>query len=870
MSKLKQKLISIVAGLSLLLNSFAPLVVSPVYAQEATSSAQISLESTSLPVENPPATPSAQVEASPVPSPQPTPSPTPQPLWTENAGSYTTETLKLNTTYKFPPNEKVSLTFSKLPDSSGTVTVKETNALGTTAYDITSTMTDGTFEYILTLPTATTENVEVKASEDGQTFVTLGGVNPGDGILTITGLNHFTIFVIAGTIDETQNPDQGVPFDESGANILINEFVYDTSATGDIGEWVELYNRGATNVTLVGWTLVDAANNAVNLSGTISAGGFAVFENNSWLNNTGDTIFLKNGSTVVDKVTYTSAASGSVVDAQDIGSVAADQSVARTIDGGTSWAVDTTPTKGGSNPDSTAPTITIFTPLANTPTPSSATVFAATNEAATCTYSLDGGSNTAMDVTGSTSHTKALSGLATGSHNIRLTCTDASGNSSQSSLITWIVLQSSGNSLEISGSSVIFDSATLGQADLPSGITTLNLSNTTNFDVSAGLYTASGNNITIGGVVKNLATFTSGDLIGQDLSGIQSIGGISFEIEKAVALQSGTNGEPIFLTNSDLPSINVFLPDGVSVLAPNGWGGTIQPPKTGSSSGTAPSGFSLGNTIIEVGSADLVLLFDSPVTVILTGVTGPVGYKSAGSSSWIQITNTCGGTYASPTSPAFPGECAISDGTNTKVVTYHFTSFAALNTVSSSTSGGGQALSAAGAPSCNDTKPGSAPQLQNVVAGLNSVTLNWQKAANPVSYYLVNYSLTPAKFQFGNPNVGGADTTSYQVQGLSGGTTYYFKVRAGNGCAPGDYSNEVSATPTGGIVNEPAAGFAPGVLGAATKQDVGLSEVKGEEMTPTAEPTVQPSVSTPQPSLGQLIGGVFSVIFGFLARLFGR
>jgi hypothetical protein len=47
------------------------------------------------------------------------------------------------------------------------------------------------------------------------------------------------------------------------------------------------------------------------------------------------------------------------------------------------------------------------------------------------------------------------------------------------------------------------------------------------------------------------------------------------------------------------------------------------------------------------------------------------------------------------------------------------------------------------------------------------------------------------------------------VRGLSGGITYYFKIRAGNGCMPGDFSNELSATTRGGFISSPAEGFAP-------------------------------------------------------------
>lgn len=155
--------------------------------------------------------------------------------------------------------------------------------------------------------------------------------------------------------------------------------------------------------------------------------------------------------------------------------------------------------------------------------------------------------------------------------------------------------------------------------------------------------------------------------------------------------------------------------------------------------------------------------------------------------------------------------------------------------------GGGGTGSPGTAPVCGDTKPGSAPSLTTASAGTNSVTLTWTKASDPTSYYLVTYGLTSGAQTWGNPNVGGAGTTSYTISGLSGGVTYYFKVRAGNGCMPGDYSNELSATPGGGTITGPAAGFAPGVLGAVTE----------DEATPSPSSTLTPS---PTPEEGQVLG----------------
>ena len=98
---------------------------------------------------------------------------------------------------------------------------------------------------------------------------------------------------------------------------------------------------------------------------------------------------------------------------------------------------------------------------------------------------------------------------------------------------------------------------------------------------------------------------------------------------------------------------------------------------------------------------------------------------------------------------------------------------------------------------CTASKPGSAPSLTSALPGTNSVTLTWSKAAGPVTKYLIAYGLTSEIMLYGNPNAGGPDTTSTTIRGLSGGVTYYFRVKAINDCMPGDFSGAFSASPAG-------------------------------------------------------------------------
>lgn len=99
------------------------------------------------------------------------------------------------------------------------------------------------------------------------------------------------------------------------------------------------------------------------------------------------------------------------------------------------------------------------------------------------------------------------------------------------------------------------------------------------------------------------------------------------------------------------------------------------------------------------------------------------------------------------------------------------------------------------AGTCYDPPPGGTPQLVSAVStGLNKILLTWTDAAAPVSYYLLAFGVAPGQYIYGNPNIGPRGTTTYTVGSLSTGKKYYFAIKAVNGCQPGNFSNEVSAT----------------------------------------------------------------------------
>ena len=84
----------------------------------------------------------------------------------------------------------------------------------------------------------------------------------------------------------------------------------------------------------------------------------------------------------------------------------------------------------------------------------------------------------------------------------------------------------------------------------------------------------------------------------------------------------------------------------------------------------------------------------------------------------------------------------------------------------------------------------------------SSVLLYFTQADNPVNKYVLEYGTKSGDYPYGVQDMGvnSRGQMTFLVKSLSPDTTYYFKVRGGNGCATGSWSNEISAK-TKGLVS---------------------------------------------------------------------
>jgi hypothetical protein len=98
-------------------------------------------------------------------------------------------------------------------------------------------------------------------------------------------------------------------------------------------------------------------------------------------------------------------------------------------------------------------------------------------------------------------------------------------------------------------------------------------------------------------------------------------------------------------------------------------------------------------------------------------------------------------------------------------------------------------------PSCSATKPTAVPDLFQINAQATSVTLYVSPVLAPRDRYVVSYGTDASAEQHAFEWITDASgVIAIEIQSLQPHTAYHFKVRAGNGCQPGDWSNVLSVS----------------------------------------------------------------------------
>lgn len=217
----------------------------------------------------------------------------PTPVWNVSGNTaVTTKDVVLGEVYIAPQNSGVTVTFTRLPDVSSTLSVTEilltdeevvaTGAVSNVAYDISTGMVDGTFEYDLTLPN-TGDDSKVVYAENRSGLLSdvneVSNVVENGDILKVSGLDHFTVFVVVDDGDSNfsasgwSNHPSGYNGDHKWITKDHNGSKADWSYTGDA------ISNGAVYVSWTQWN--DHATNA-EYSSTIP--GISAFTVNQKLN----------------------------------------------------------------------------------------------------------------------------------------------------------------------------------------------------------------------------------------------------------------------------------------------------------------------------------------------------------------------------------------------------------------------------------------------------------------------------------------------------------------------------------------------------------------------------------------------------------
>lgn len=203
------------------------------------------------------------------------------------------------------------------------------------------------------------------------------------------------------------------------------------------------------------------------------------------------------------------------------------------------------------------------------------------------------------------------------------------------------------------------------------------------------------------------------------------------------------------------------------------------------------------------------------------------------------------------------------------------------NRPNSTSSSSGSSSSPGG---CSAQKPSAVPDLFQINAHPDSVTLYFAPVSGNRDRYFVSYSTSENAEEHGYELLNSSDgVIAVDIRYLQKFTTYYFKVRAGNGCQPGEWSN-ILAVRTGQRLPSYRWSSLPRIITTVltsrakpssveriqAESPARETEVEARKPESNAPPTLVPSPKEAAPQPSPQPASLLNRVTGFFKRVFGR
>jgi len=150
---------------------------------------------------------------------------------------------------------------------------------------------------------------------------------------------------------------------------------------------------------------------------------------------------------------------------------------------------------------------------------------------------------------------------------------------------------------------------------------------------------------------------------------------------------------------------------------------------------------------------------------------------------------------------AVANSCSLQFNQGASETSSEDTSGTTISTISINTNGCNN-LSVASAPTCSDNPPFGSPDLFQIRAYKNRSILYFAPPGGQYSNFFIAYGFSDGDNRFGTSfgQIHSIGAISHEIRDLSPNTTYYFRVRGGNGCATGNWSNTLKIKTTSGNI----------------------------------------------------------------------